>query len=88
MRKMDGLSDTKIGTISGRRPLFQHPARVPVSIYWLNYSGQRQLFRTLPTTAHYVQSTWATHPWVVTDLEGRCLAIYMATSQPGSATLK
>jgi hypothetical protein len=67
---------------------FTNSSTRPVRIYWLNYSGQRQLYQTLPTTAHYVQSTWVTHPWVVTDLEGRCLALYMATSQPGSATLK
>jgi hypothetical protein len=57
-------------------------------IYWLDYSGRRQLYNTLGPSADYEQQTYLTHPWLVADTSDRCVAIYQAPTQPGVATLR
>jgi hypothetical protein len=48
----------------------------PVLVYWLNYSGARVYYNTIPSGYHYVQQTYITHPWVVTNNAGTCQAIF------------
>jgi hypothetical protein len=47
--------------------------------------GQRQLFRTLGPKEGYVQPTFVTNPWVVTDANGACIAVYLPENNPGRA---
>jgi hypothetical protein len=56
-------------------------------IYWLDYNGQRRQYAVLPPGKSYSQATFLTHPWVVTDTAGLCLAIYLAALQTGRAML-
>ncbi|HEY3128875.1 MAG TPA: hypothetical protein VGL91_05415 [Acidobacteriota bacterium] len=58
-----------------------------VQIYWLDYNGTRRLYNTLKPAESYVQSTFLTHPWVVTDSRGSCLAIYLPLPQPSTAQI-
>ncbi|MEP6743710.1 MAG: CHAP domain-containing protein, partial [bacterium] len=58
-----------------------------IRIYWLNYSGQRVLYSTLSQGQSYVQGTYLTMPWVVTDSIGTCLGIYLTIPEPGRATI-
>src|SRR3954469_21121499 len=44
-----------------------------VTVYWLNYAGQRIYYNTLNPSESYDQQTWVTHPWVVVDQAGTCL---------------
>ena len=37
--------------------------------------------------AQYVQPTYLTHPWLVSDVAGRCFAIYLPVRQPSQAIL-
>jgi Putative Ig domain/VHL beta domain len=46
-------------------------------IYWLDYSGNRVLYNTLAPGASYLQQTYLTDPWVVTNSSGGCIAIYL-----------
>src|SRR5712692_668949 len=48
-----------------------------VNIYWLNYNGGRQFYNTLAAGASYTQQTYVTHPWVVTDSNNQCIAIFL-----------
>lgn len=50
-------------------------------IYWLNYSGQRVFYLALKPGQRYVQPTYITHPWVITDSGGACKAL-IVTQQP------
>jgi hypothetical protein len=47
-------------------------------LFWLNYSGGAQLYAVLQPGQILVQQTFLTHPWMVTDPEGRCVAVYLA----------
>jgi len=57
-------------------------------VYWLTYTGERQLFTTLPTGWYQVIHTYVTHPWVVTDEAGTCIAIYATSAQPSTVTIR
>jgi hypothetical protein len=64
-----------------------------VNVYWLDYNGQRVFYRGGPYLAldagsSYVQGTFLTHPWVVTDVAtNSCLGIWLPTQSPGTAII-
>jgi hypothetical protein len=64
-----------------------------VNVYWLDYQGNRIFYRggnfpPLPAGQSYVQGTFITHPWVVTDsATGTCLGIWLPTESPGTAVI-
>jgi uncharacterized protein (TIGR03437 family) len=57
-------------------------------IYWLNYSGQLVLYNILSPGQRYVQGTFVTHPWVVTDATDQCLGIYLPLRESAKALLR
>ena len=61
-------------------------------IYWLDYQGHRQFYKHIFAGDTYHQSTFMTHPWVVTaPIPGGgedCLAIYLPASTPQSVVLR
>jgi hypothetical protein len=65
----------------------------PVNIYWINYQGQRVFYRGGPFAAlaagqSYVQGTFITHPWIVTDVANNsCLGIWEPTESAGTAVI-
>lgn len=59
-----------------------------VKVWWLDYSGKRVLYQVLPPFTDYVQRTWLTHPWVITDVNGRCYRFLVMTSQLQSVTVE
>ena len=59
-----------------------------IVVYWLNYSGDRVQYNIVQSGSHYVQETYVTHPWVVTDQQtGNCLAIFQPEAGPHTALL-
>ena len=65
----------------------------PVNVFWIDYQGNRIFYRggNFPTLAagdSYVQGTFITHPWIVTDVAtGACLGIWLPTESPGTAVI-
>ena len=56
-----------------------------MNIYWLNTNGSRVTYKTnLLNNQTHNQQTFVTHPWLVTDNTGTCVAIY----RPVTATKK
>jgi hypothetical protein len=59
-----------------------------ILLYWIDYDGIRQdRGKLLPggTLAFY---THLTHPWLVADSSGRCLAIFLPVKKPGQASIE
>ena len=52
---------------------FVNQTNETVRVYWLNFSGQRVLYKSLPAGQSYTQNTYITHPWVVLDPSGKCV---------------
>jgi len=49
----------------------------PLRTYWLDYQGKRKFYAEIPAGQSYVQRTYVTHPWVVTNHDDDCLGVYM-----------
>lgn len=55
-------------------------------LYWLNYDGQQVLYgEVLPGQAH-PQETFLSHPWLVTELGGACVGIFLPA--PGRTEIR
>jgi len=58
-----------------------------LNFYRLNSSGQRLPSRFLLPGESYVQSTFLTHPWVVTNSLDACTNIFLPINEPARATI-
>jgi hypothetical protein len=62
---------------------FVNKSSKTVKVYWLDYDGERVLYKTLEADAEYTQEkTYLTHPWLVTDEEDNAWALYYPDAQP------
>ncbi|WP_189329972.1 hypothetical protein [Actinoplanes ianthinogenes] len=66
---------------------FVNDRREPVVIYWLDYRGARRRYAVLHSGGTRQQPTFVSHPWVITDLAGRALTIFLPASRPARATI-
>ena len=48
-----------------------------IRLYWIDYSGNRKLYTTINSGQTHTQQTFLTHPWVVTDSDGKCICLVM-----------
>lgn len=51
------------------------------SIMWLDYDGNPVAYKDLNAGESYTQSTFAGHPWMVTDGPGNCRHIFVASKK-------
>jgi hypothetical protein len=59
----------------------------PIVINWLDYRGARERYGILDTGGVREQPTYVNHPWVITDLRGRSLAVLLPTTRPAQVTI-
>ena len=61
-----------------------------IQVYWLSYysSSKRVLDNTLKPGEGYMQQTYLTQPWVVTNANGQCLGIYLPTRDNGRVVIR
>ena len=74
--------------VTPRSIRFFNAGAAPRKVYWLDSSGERRLYATVDPRSSYVQATFAGHPWVVTDAQDVCTAVYLALERGGQATLR
>jgi hypothetical protein len=53
-------------------------------VYWLNYQGRREFYKSLRPGESFTQDTFATHPWVATDADENCLDVYIPQARPST----
>lgn len=58
-----------------------------VQALWINFTGQRVPYGRLAPGASYNQSTWITHPWIVADLSGACLTLYVTSAKTATVVV-
>lgn len=79
-----------VRSISGDVPTsvrFANRSGARIRIHWLDYQGMRKLYQTLDDGAQYVQKTFITHPWLVTDERNNALSVYFPDAQPRTITI-
>ena len=52
-----------------------------LSLFWLNFQGQRVHYTDIDPSGAKDQGTFVTHPWVVADPNGQCLNLFLVTTQ-------
>lgn len=60
---------------------FVNASGTTVNVLWLDYQGNRVLYRTLLPSESYVQQTFVTHPWIAVDTMGICRG-YVLSDRP------
>jgi hypothetical protein len=55
-----------------------------ISLYWLDFEGNRVFYGDIPAGQSYVQNTFLTHPWVVTSAGGD-LGLYLPVPDGANA---
>lgn len=66
---------------------FKNSSSGKINIYWLDYNGKRVSYKQgLAAGASHQQSTFVTHPWVITNDQDQCMGIYTPSSA-GTVTL-
>src|SRR5262245_5409731 len=61
---------------------FVNKSGKPVKVYWLDYDGDRKLYKELEDGDEYDQMTYLGHPWLITDAEDNAWDVYMPDSRP------
>jgi von Hippel-Lindau disease tumor supressor len=62
---------------------FVNKSKKTVKIYWINFDGERETRKTLKDEETYeVETTYLTHPWLVTDENDNAWYIYFPDAQP------
>jgi hypothetical protein len=62
---------------------FVNKSKQTVKIYWIDFEGERETRRTLKDGETYeVETTYLTHPWLVTDEKDNAWYIYFPDAQP------
>jgi hypothetical protein len=51
----------------------------PRKVYWLDFSGARQLYGVMQPGQRASMQTYVSHPWVVADASDTCLGTFMIT---------
>jgi hypothetical protein len=57
------------------RFVFRNATPQPVNVVWVDFKGANKVYAEVPAGALHIQATFVTHPWLLTDTAGRCLAV-------------
>jgi len=61
---------------------FENKSGQTIRVYWLDYSGNRKLYRTLENGQKHAQKTFVTHPWLITGEDDHGWQVFFPDSQP------
>ncbi|MEM0969715.1 MAG: hypothetical protein AAF191_01370 [Verrucomicrobiota bacterium] len=67
---------------------FQNRSPGTVSVYWIDWKGDKKLYRTLKPGSRYTQSTYRDHVWVIEDEGGRAINLYSSNRKSASAAIR
>lgn len=67
---------------------FTNERNQDIQTFWINYDGQRVFYNRLKPGTSYIQKTYVSHPWIVADLSGNCLAIYLPGTSPSRVAIR
>jgi len=80
-----------IRSVPSSRPatlIFHNARQRPVVVHWIDFDGDRRMQARIPPGGEMVQPTVAGHPWLVANLRGRCLGIYLPRGASRTVTLR
>jgi hypothetical protein len=70
-----------VDSVKSTEVIFFNQSTVPIRTYWLDFEGKRIFRSEIRPGDSFVQQTYVTHPWVVTNSSTRdCVAIFQPDS--------
>lgn len=51
-----------------------------IDVFWINYRGEEELQKSISPGQSYGASSYITHPWVVREKSGECIAVFNSRS--------
>lgn len=66
---------------------FVNRTGMTLTLYWLDYDGKRQSYGTISPGEQHDQNTFVSHVWLLTDAEGKGIALFVAGAKPGIAEI-
>jgi von Hippel-Lindau disease tumor supressor len=82
----------RLRSVSGGDPAeitFTNHSKATLSVYWLNYQGQRAFYAQLSPGQSFVQKSRTPNPWLIAAApSGDCLAIIRAAATPGTVVVR
>ncbi len=88
LKPVDASLESRLKSENALKPVkirFVNLTDKKLKLFWLDYEGKRKLYGEVLPLGEIEQSTFATHPWLVTDSGGNGIAIYRASSENGVA---
>jgi dipeptidyl aminopeptidase/acylaminoacyl peptidase len=67
--------------------VFQNRTAAAVEVYWIDENGKRDHYATIQTGGEWASHTYDGHVWLVTDKQGRTLAVFEATATHATALI-
>ena len=67
---------------------FQNNSGETRKIYWLDYNGERVLYKIMKENENFYITTYITHPWIITDGSGKCLEIHMPNNKNNKIVIR
>lgn len=67
---------------------FENHLDQAVRVYWMDFAGQPDLYFELIPGESYVQETYASHLWLVTDTDDQCVGLFRANNRNTTATIQ
>src|SRR5262249_48086806 len=58
-----------------------------LQVYWLDYPGKRKLYSVVQPGGTYEVTTFATHPWVVTNEKREVKGLFVSRAEAGKAVI-
>jgi hypothetical protein len=68
--------------------LFDNRTSTDLSLFWLDFAGTRKPYGTVRAGGKHFQNTFATHPWIVVNPNGKTIGIYVADEENGKVSLE
>ncbi len=68
-------AEAAVFSLRGDKPttvVFENNGSSVIRIFWIDYQGERKWYANLMPGDRHTQPTYASHPWVVTDVRGNC----------------
>jgi hypothetical protein len=59
-----------------------------INIYWIDYQGISKFYKSLEPGEQYIQQTYMTHPWLVTDDKNRTIAVLLPEREFDTADIR
>jgi VHL beta domain len=67
---------------------FINNSLITVKVYWLDYDGKRKFYKSLQAGEQYIQETYLTHPWLITDPRNNSLYLFFPDAQARIAEIR